>query len=119
VIRLIASPVREAYLPAMASAVLRMLALIALILMPLSMASAPASAQPVAAAPAGHCDDHQKPSEIPAGPQMHCTACAALPAMEAPAPIPELSPQAPMLIALASFLTGIEPDTATPPPKHV
>lgn len=107
------------YFPLMASAVLRLLALLALVLMPLSMASATASAQPAATAPAGHCDDHQQPTKAPAGPQVHCTACAALPAMDAPAEIAEMAPQMPLLIALASFLAGIEPDTATPPPKLV
>jgi len=103
----------------MASAVFRLFALFALVLMPLSMASAPASAQPTASSPAGHCDDHQMPSKAPAGPQIHCTACAALPAIDAPVPVVEMAPQPPMLIALASFLAGIEPDTATPPPKFV
>jgi len=101
----------------MASAVLRLFTLFALVLMPLSMASAPASAAPTTSAPASHCDDHQQPAKAPAGPQMHCTACAALPAMDAPAPVAEMAPQMPMLIALASFLAGIEPDVATPPPK--
>jgi hypothetical protein len=101
----------------MATAFLRLIALFALILMPLSMASAPASAQPTSAGPAGHCDDHQQPAKAPAGPQAHCTACAALPAIDAPAPIAELSPETPILISLADFLAGIEPDTATPPPK--
>ena len=50
---------RADYFRAMATAFFRLLALLALVLMPLSMASAPASAQPTAAAPAGHCDDHQ------------------------------------------------------------
>jgi hypothetical protein len=100
----------------MASAVLRLLALIALALMPLSMVSAPAAAQPV---PAGHCDDHPKPADAPAGPKVHCTACAALPAIDAPAPIAEMAPEAPTLIGLVSSLAGIEPDIATPPPKFV
>jgi len=103
----------------MASALLRLLALFALVSMPLSMASAPASAQPAASMPAGHCDDHQQPAKAPAGPLMHCTACAALPAMDAPTQLTELAPGTPMLIRLASFLAGIEPDTATPPPKLV
>lgn len=103
----------------MASAVLRLLALIALVLMPLSMASTPASAQPGVSAPAGHCDDHQQPAKAPAGPQMHCTACSALPAMDAPAAVAEMTPQLPIRIALARFLAGIVPDTATPPPKLV
>jgi hypothetical protein len=102
----------------MASGFLRLLVLFALVLMPLSMASAPASAQPSASAPAGHCDEHQQPAKAP-GPQMHCTECAGLPAIDEPAPVAELSPSMPMIIALASFLAGIEPDTATPPPKLV
>ena len=109
----------RAYLASMASAVLRLVALVALMLMPLSMASAPAAAQPVAGAPAGHCDDHQKPADAPSAPQVHCTACTALPAIDVPAPIAELAPTMPMLIALAGFLAGIEPDIATPPPKLV
>ena len=103
----------------MASAVLRLLALIALVLMPLSMASATVSAQPNASAPASHCDDHQRPSKAPAAPQMHCPGCAALPAIDAPAPVAELDPETPLHIALAALLSGIEPDTATPPPKIV
>ena len=115
----VASQSSSGYSMAMDSAVLRLLALFALILMPLSMASAPASAQPNATAPAGHCDDQQQPTKAPAGPQLHCTACAALPAMEASVPMAELRPETPIVIALVSFLAGIEPDTATPPPKLV
>lgn len=115
--RLIASARPQDYLAAMASAALRLLALFALVLMPMAMNSAPASAQPDATAPAGHCDDHQQPAKAPAGSQVHCTACAALPAIDTPAPVAELDPETPMIIALAGFLSGIEPDTATPPPK--
>ena len=102
-----------AYPPTMVSAFLRLLALVALVLMPLSMASAPAAAPSVA----GHCDDQQQPAKAPAGQQVHCTACAALPAIDTPAPLAKLTPRMPTVIALASFLAGIEPDTATPPPK--
>ena len=116
-IRLIASQKSKVYFSDMASAVLRLLALVALLLMPLSMASAAASAQPNAVAPTGHCDDHQQPAKAPTGSQVHCTACAALPAVDTPAPSAELRPEMPMLIALAGFMAGIEPDTATPPPK--
>jgi len=105
--------------PLMASAFLRLLTLLALVLMPLSMASAPASAQPVASTPVGHCDDHPQPAKAPAGAQMHCTGCAALPAIDAPSPLAEIIPQMPLRIALAPYLAGVEPDTATPPPKVV
>jgi hypothetical protein len=117
--RSIAPDAPGGYPTRMASAVLRLLALFALIFMPLSMASAPASAQPSAAAPSGHCDDHQKPSDAPAGQQMHCTGCAALPAMDAPFPISELQPQTPMELTLVELPAGIVPETATPPPKLV
>lgn len=101
----------------MASAVLRLLALVALIFMPLSMASAPASAQPVAAAPAGHCEDQQEPADAPSSAKMHCTGCAALPAVDAPDPMAELRPETPLLISFARFMDGVEPETATPPPR--
>jgi hypothetical protein len=117
--RVVALENSRAYFHAMASAVLRLFALFALVLMPLSMASAPASAHPAAATPAGHCDDQPQPAKAPAGPQMHCTACSALPANDAPTPVEEMAPQATLLVAPVSSLTGIEPDIATPPPKLV
>lgn len=101
----------------MARAVLRLVALFALILMPLSMAGAPASAQPAAAAPAGHCDDHQKPADAPKTQQMHCTGCSALPVMEPPLPFAEMSPEAPVELRPVVLSAGIIPETATPPPK--
>jgi hypothetical protein len=115
--RVIAGKSPGHYWAGMASAVLRLVALFALVLMPLSLASAPASAQPAAAAAAGHCDERQKPAEVPADPKMHCASCTALPAMNAPASIAELRPQAPMLLALVGPIDGVEPETATPPPR--
>ena len=102
----------------MASALVRLLALFALVLMPLSMAGSPASAQPAAAAPSSHCNEHQQPADMPSGQQMHCMACAGLPAVEPPAPAPTMRPETPALSALADFAAGIRPDTATPPPKR-
>ena len=103
----------------MAAAVLRLFALLALMLMPLGMAGAPAHAQSAASAPAGHCDEHQKqkPVDVPSAATVHCTGCAALPAIEAPPPIAELRPQMPMRLAPAELIEGIEPETATPPPR--
>lgn len=95
----------------------KLLALIALVLMPLSMGSAPAAAHARASAPASHCDEHQKPADTPGGYQLHCTACAALPAMDAPMAIAELRPETPLRTELTEFVTGIEPEIATPPPK--
>lgn len=115
----VASPASRLYLGGMVARLARLFALIALVLMPLSMASASASSQHTASAPAGQCDEHQKqkPADVPSGAKMHCTACAALPALDAPVPIAELRPQMPMRLAPAEFIDGIEPETATPPPR--
>jgi hypothetical protein len=113
----IAPRAAAAYSASMASAVLRLLALVALVFMPFSMASGPARAEPAASAPTGHCEEHQKPADAPSGAKMHCTGCAALPAMDAPAPVAELAPQLPMTLSLAKFIDGVEPETATPPPR--
>lgn len=101
-----------AYLP-------RLIVLLALLLMPLGMTAAPALAQPSghAASMAGHCSDQQDrgQSQLPA--KEHCAVCSALPATDTPAPAPRLIPSMPRTAALAAPFTGIEPETATPPPK--
>jgi hypothetical protein len=117
--RSIAPDAPGGYPARMAQAVLRLLALFALIFMPLSMASADVTAQPSAGASSGHCDEHQKPSDAPVGQQVHCTGCAALPAMDAKLPISGLRPPTPMELTLVELLAGIVPETATPPPKVV
>ena len=101
----------------MASFLFRLLTLVAVLLMPLGMASAPALAQPAPAA-AGHCDEHQEPADAPSKPQVHCTGCSALPVIGAPEAVPALRPLAPRLIAQIQPISGTEPEIATPPPKH-
>lgn len=113
----------EAYGSAMAAAILRLLALIALTLMPIGMAGAPAVAGPAPAehAMAGmaHCDE--MPAKEPAPPQskMDCMAmCTALPASFGAAPAPRMKPVAPRAIAVSAPFSGIEPELTTPPPKR-
>ena len=111
------------YVAAMASAVFRLLALIALVLMPIGMGAAPALAAPdhhtmMTTAGAGHCDEQQDPDQAPAQHQMDCTAaCAAIAAPAAPVVAPTFKPTAPRTIGVAAPFTGIEPEIATPPPK--
>ena len=111
------------YVAAMASAVFRLLALIALVLMPIGMGAAPALAAPdhhamMTTAGSGHCDEQQDQDQAPAQKQMDCmAACTALPAPAAPALTPALKPTAPRMIDVAAPFTGIEPEIATPPPK--
>lgn len=107
----------RSYLPRMALALLRLLSLVALLLMPLSMASGPASARATASASSGHCDERQKPADAPTSQQVHCTGCSALPATEAPPAIAELRPEMPIELSLAQLPAGLIPETATPPPK--
>ena len=102
----------------MASFLFRLVTLVAVLLMPAAMASAPALAQPAPAA-AGHCDEHQEPADAPSKPQAHCTGCSALPAIEAPGGDAALRPLAPRVVAHSHFISGFEPEIVTPPPKLV
>ena len=105
----------------MLAAALRLLALLALVVMPLGMTAAPVAAAPTAdaveAPQAGHCDDHQQPADSPVKAKAHCAGCAALAAPMASAEVTELRPQAPTHIRLSYFGTAFEPEIATPPPK--
>jgi hypothetical protein len=97
----------------------KLIAMIALALMPLSMAGAATSpGQTASAGQPDHCSEHQQPVDAPSAPQVHCAACAALPAMHEPPATVELRPEAPRQIALVALMAGIEPETATPPPKR-
>jgi hypothetical protein len=101
----------------MASALLRILMLVALALMPLGMTGAAAAAAPSSAAAAGHCDDHQKPVDAPAKMDMHCATCAALPVVHPNLTDRGLRPELPRLVKAANALSDTEPETDTPPPR--
>ena len=115
-IPVIAGKGRRAYLAPMASAFFRLVALIAVLLMPAGMATAPAMAQAAPAA-GGHCDEQKDPAESPSKPQAHCMACSALPAMEAPVAAEAMIPKMPRMIAPMAATASIVPEIATPPPK--
>jgi hypothetical protein len=105
-----------AYVARMPAALLRLIMLVALAFMPLGMTGASAVAATASSAAAGHCNEHQKPSDAPAKMSMHCAACAALPAVE-PASVSELKPQAPERISAMNALSDTKPEIATPPPR--
>lgn len=112
----------ERYWPRMRSLALRLLAILAVMAMPLGMATAPAATphhqQMAAAMPMEHCPGPESGTRS-TGALAHCTmACAAaLPATDlAPAvshPVLRCSPATPSI----KFLSGIEPEIATPPPR--
>ena len=106
----------------MASALLRLLALIALVIMPFGMTSAPALAAPahhdMAMAGAGHCDEQQDSDRATVQDRMDCTAaCTALPAASAPVLAPPLKPTTPRTIAIVAPFHGVILEIATPPPR--
>lgn len=98
----------------------KLLAAIALILMPLGMeAGAAAQAQaPHMTAAAGHCDDTGNHLQ---GKASHCCYCAAACSASLPAECADDAhePAAAVLAAVVPFteLADQDPDTATPPPK--
>jgi hypothetical protein len=99
----------------------RLLALVALLLMPLGMQPA-AATTPQAhrmAMPMGHCPE-QAPAPGGKSGFVECTmACAAaLPAVETPRAQPRLIICLPIRPEAAQRLDGLTPETATPPPKR-
>ena len=118
----IASPCWRAYFRGMFTALLRLLALAALVVMPFGMSAAsagPAHHAPAAAA-AGHCDEQGgQPAEDPGDRLAGCTAgCSMF--------IAEIAPPEAPIVLLGQAMTGmveqrwssLPPETATPPPKH-
>jgi hypothetical protein len=103
----------------MAAFLFKLLALVAVLLMPAGMANAAASAQQAAAATkASHCSGHEEQEKAPlSGMDAQCMACAGLPATQVPAAGARLLPSAPRLIALTNAISGIILEIATPPPK--
>ena len=108
----------RSYFHRMASALFRLLALLALMLMPAGMAGAQALAQLAPASEnANHCDDHRVPDSAPAHAQAHCTGCAALPALDPPPAIEGLPPEPKRFSARVEPYSGVILEIATPPPK--
>jgi acetylornithine/succinyldiaminopimelate/putrescine aminotransferase len=99
----------------------RLLVLLALLMMPLGMAPAPASApdhQMMAEMPMGHCPD-QAPSHHGKSAFGGCTmACAAaLPAIDRQMDEQDLIARELVQPVAVRCLDGLHPEAATPPPK--
>ncbi|HEY0628955.1 MAG TPA: hypothetical protein VGD23_06465 [Sphingomicrobium sp.] len=111
----------KAYGHGMIAAFLRLLTLIALVLMPIGMTSAPAAASPMPDShhmTSGHCDDLPDKEQAPAS-TMDCAAmCSAIPAADQALPSPILKPQAPRVIGAAERFDGVILEIATPPPRR-
>lgn len=104
----------------MAALLFRMLAMIAIVLMPLAMTGAPAAAQ--GPGDPAHCSSNEQPQPEPAPGDMQdagCFACAGLPAIADPRVGDLLVPAIRKVIVAAHVFEGIEPELATPPPRPV
>ena len=107
----------------MTSALMKLLALVALVVMPFGMTRATAMAQPMPAdhsmTAMGHCDEQPKQDKGPVS-KMDCTAmCTALPATDTPPPDRIARLHAPQTIALVAPFAGVVLEIATPPPRLV
>ena len=118
---LIGAPAGTAYCASMRSTLLRLIALVAVLLLPLGMSGASAAghhAETAASMPMQHCPDPGSKSASKGGFGECTMACsAALPAADLPSePLPRIFP-ASLTVTTAEILHGLHPDTATPPPK--
>jgi hypothetical protein len=97
-----------------------LLALVALLLMPMGMSGTPAAAaSPDDAALAGHCDSHgTEKDQVPGGMEQHCATCLVMPAAEGPRITPGLAPRAPRSLMAACAFQGLGPEVSTPPPRR-
>lgn len=112
-----------AYLGGWMGRLFHLVALLALVLMPIGMGTASASAAMPSAhssmvtGSGGHCGDQSGKS--PAKPvSVHCGGtCSALPDLAAPALAPVLTPTAKLTPDLVEALVGISPLPSIPPPR--
>jgi hypothetical protein len=99
----------------------RLALLVAMLFMPLGMQAAAASApnhSTMTQMPTGHCRDRAPAHDMKSGIAECTMACAAaLPAVDSPRANPPQIVAAQALPATAQRLDGIDPETATPPPK--
>lgn len=106
----------------MGQALAKLLLMLAIALLPLGM-TAPASAaaqsnQHAAAMPMEHCPDSGAMPHAKGGIAECTMACAAtLPAVDRSAAEPLAPVAAPTVSILAAHLTGLHPETSTPPPR--
>jgi hypothetical protein len=104
----------------MRSILLRLVTLVAVMLMPLGMAAAPAAAHhSTASAAMPHCPDRPA-SDHGKGGMAECTmmCSSALPAIDQAPAGPAIIARTPLAPSLVMLLRGILPDIATPPPKR-
>jgi len=109
----------RATLAAIVAGVVRFLAVLSFLLMPLGMAEIPATAatQDSGAASSMPCEDHHQPDKQAPIAKQHCMACVALPAKIRSYNAPNILPQPILTDRLARQLTSLVPEVATPPPK--
>jgi hypothetical protein len=113
----------RAYVEAVFAALFRLLAIAAMILMPIGMgmtpaaAAAPSSHKTMKSSAEGHCGQKPDSDDGKAMPMQCAGACNALPSEPAITLIPELTPMACHTAGRVKILHGVLPALSTPPPR--
>lgn len=109
------------YFADMLAQCIRLLTLAALVLMPFTMASAPAEAHPgqaMATMAGDHCAGQEQDGQAPVTDMTQCMLmCVALPATELSEVEAPALPRAPLRLAAIRPIHGIILEIATPPPR--
>lgn len=100
------------------SALLRALAAISLVLLPLAappvaIAAGPDHVETVA----DHCDGEEQQGDEAGGMKRHCASCAAVPALDAGSLAGPPVPMALIVATVPAAMLGLELELATPPPR--
>lgn len=109
---------REPYIAAMREALAKLLLIAAILLMPFGMAAPAAAVEHHAAASAeSHCPEEGTVDQRHSGGECTMACASTLPAIDQGGGQLLAPVAAPTLRVLAAPLTGLHPETATPPPR--
>jgi hypothetical protein len=119
----IARQARRAYVEMVIAALFRLMAIAAIILMPIGMGMAPAAAagpsshQTTGSSAEGHCGQKPDSDNDNTMPMQCAGSCSALPSQPAATSVHELAPMACHLVGRVKVLHGVLLRLSTPPPR--
>ncbi len=110
----------QPYIAAMREALAKLLLIAAILLMPFGMAAPAAAAEhhaPAASSAMSHCPEEGTAEQRHGGGECTMACASTLPAIDQPRGQLPAAVAAPSLRVVAAPLTGLHPETATPPPR--